>query len=88
MTILEIMKGVLFLRQVQTFIVPALESNLVDIVEDRQGAIKTANNMRSSKQTRHIDIKHHLICDDVDEGKVCVTYVKTEDQDADVPTKP
>ena len=36
---------------------------------------------------RHIDIKHHLIHDAVDEGKVRVTYVKTEDQHADVLTK-
>ena len=42
----------------------------------------------SSKRTRHIDIKHHLIRSAVDEGKVRVTYVKTEDQHADVLTKP
>ena len=87
-TILEIVKEVQFLHQVQAFIVPALESNLVNIVEDNQGAVKTANNIHSSKQTRHVDIKHHLIRDGMDEGKVCVTYVKTEDQHADVPTRP
>ena len=33
----EIVKEVLFLRQTQAFIVPSLESNPVDIVEDNQG---------------------------------------------------
>ena len=63
---------------------PALASNHVDILEDNQGAIKMANNRHSSKRTRYIDIKHRLIRDGVDEGKVRVTYVKTEDQHADV----
>ena len=35
----------------------------------------------------HIDIKPHLIRDAVDEGKVRVTYAKTEDQHAGVLTK-
>ena len=84
----EIVKEVLFLRQVQALIMPALESNPVDIVEDNQGAIKMANNRHPSKRTRHIDIKHHLIRDAVGEGQVRVTYVKTEDQSVDVLTKP
>ena len=85
----EIVKEVLFLRQAQAFIKPAHESNPVDIGEDNQGAIKMGYNRDSSKHTRHIiDIKHHFIHDSVDEGKVRITYVKTEDQRADVPMKP
>ena len=59
----EIVKEVLILRQVQAFIMPALESNHVDMVEDNQGAIKIANIRYSRKRTRHIDIKHHFIRD-------------------------
>ena len=83
----EIVKDVLCLRQVQAFIMPSLESNPVGIVEDNQGAIKMANNRHSSKRTRHIDIKHHII-DAMDEGKVRVTYVKNEDRHADALPKP
>ena len=53
---------------------------------DNRGAIKMTNNKYSSKRTRHIDIKHHLIRHAVDEGKVRVTFVKTEDQHAEVLT--
>ena len=83
----EVVKEILFLRQVQVFIMPSLESNPVEIVEDNQEAIKMANNRYSYKRTRHIDIKHQLIPDAVDERKVRVTYVKTENRHADVPTK-
>ena len=72
----EIVKEVLFLRQVQAFIMPAIESNPVNIVEDNQGATKMTNNRHSSKRAGHIDVKNHLIRDAVDEGKVRVTYVK------------
>ena len=53
----EVAKEVLFLRQVQAFIMPTLESYPVDIMEDNQGTGKKANNKYSSKRTRHIDIK-------------------------------
>ena len=39
----EIVKEVLFLRQVQAFIMPVLESNPVDIVEDNQGSDSRVN---------------------------------------------
>ena len=84
----EIVKEVLFLRHVQAIIMPALEINPVDIVEDNQGTVKIANNKHSSRRTRHIDIKHHLIRDTVNNGKVKVVYVKVEDQHADMLTKP
>ena len=46
------------------------------------------NNRHSSKRTRHIDIKHYFIREAVNEGKVRITYVKTENQHADMLTKP
>ena len=87
MAISEIVKNIIFLCQVQAFIMPALESNPVDIVEDNQGAIKMANNRHSSQRMRHIDIKHHLYRDAVGEKNVHVTYAKSEDQHANVRTK-
>ena len=45
------------------------------------------NGTHSSKRSKHIDIKHHLIRDAVDEGKVRVTYVKTENIHTNALTK-
>ena len=84
----EIMKEVLLLGQVQAVIMPALESSPVEIVDENPGVIKMANNSHSSKRTRHIDVKHYLIRNAMDEGKFFVTYVKTEGQHAGVLKKP
>ena len=47
-----------------------------------------ANNRHSYKRTSHIDIKHQLIPDAVDDRKVRVPYFKTKNRHADVLTKP
>ena len=44
-----IVKEIRFLRQVQAFMMPALERNPVNIVEDSQRVIKMANSRHSSK---------------------------------------
>lgn len=75
----EIVKELFFLCQVQAFIMPALESHPIDIMEDNKGAIKMANHKHSGERTRHIDIKHHIIRDSVDDGKVCIIYVESGD---------
>ena len=51
---------------------------------DYKGTIKMAENMFSSRRTRHIDVKHHLVRDAVDGGIIRVDYVKSGKQHADV----
>ena len=55
--------------------------------EDNQGAIKMANNRFSSRRTRHIDIKNHIVRDAVDSGIISLRYVKSGEQHADILTK-
>lgn len=78
---------VIYLRQVQKFIKPSMESYSVTISEDNQGTIGLANNPIGSKRTKHIDIKHHFIRDMVKE-QINIVYVNTADQHTDVLTKP
>ena len=59
----------------------------VDVFECNEGAIKLAVNKNASHRTKHIDVKHHLVRDGCDAGKVRVVYVRTEDQHADLFTK-
>lgn len=59
----------------------------VTIFEDNQGCIGMAKNCES-KRSKHIDVKHHFIRDHVSNGSVKIEYVKTEDQLADIFTKP
>lgn len=82
-TLAETLKYVRCPRQMEAFIMPTLESYSVTVMEDNQGGIKMAN----SKRTGHIDVKHHVVRNAVDEGKVTIVYVETGSQHADVLTK-
>ena len=83
----EILNETKFLLQVQEFIMPTLRSCTISIMEDNQGAIKMANNKYSSRRTRHIDVKHHIVRDAVEEGLVRIVYVRGEEQHAGILTK-
>ena len=83
----EIVNETKFLCQVQEFIMPTLRSCTVSIMEDNQRAIKMANNKHSSRRTRHIDVKHHIVQDAVEEGMIRIVHVRSEEQHADIPTK-
>ena len=84
----EVVKEVLFLRQVQEFTEPSMRVGAVNVFEDNEGVIKLATNKHASRRTKDIDVKHHLVRDASDARKVSVAYVRTGDQHADLLTKP
>ena len=84
----EVVKEVLFLRHVQEFMEPSMRVGAVNVFEDNEGAIKLATNKHASRRTKRIDVKHHLVRDASDARKVRVAYVRSEDQHADLLTKP
>ena len=59
----EMVKEVLFLRQVQGFVEPSMRVGAVNVFKDNEGAIKLAKNKHASRRTKHIDVKHHLVRD-------------------------
>ena len=54
---------------------------------DNQGAISLAKDNKFHSQTKHIDLRYHFICEAMEEGKINVTYIPTEDNVADIFTK-
>ena len=84
----EVIKEVIFLRQVQEFMEPSMRVGAVNVFEDNEGAIKLATNKHASRRTKHIDVKRHLVRDASDARKVRVAYVRSEDQHEDLLTKP
>ena len=62
-TLSEVVKEVLFLRQVQEFMGPSMRVGAVNVFEDNEEAIKLATNKYASRRTKHIDVKHHLAKD-------------------------
>ena len=46
-----------------------------------------AENRFSSKRTRHVDIKHHIVRDAIEGRVVDIEHVRSEEQHAEVLTK-
>jgi hypothetical protein len=55
---------------------------------DNESAIKIANNPVQHSRTKHIDIRHHFLCDHVARGDIALSHVSTYHQLADIFTKP
>ena len=58
------------------------------ILCDNQGAISLSKNPIKHNRSKHIDIKYHFIRDEVENRRLEIQYVSTEDNVADVFTKP
>ena len=60
----------------------------VNVFEDNEEVIKLAVNKHASRRTKHIAVKHPLVRDACNAGKVRVVSIRTEDQHAYLFTKP
>ena len=60
----------------------------VPLLCDNKSAIQIAHNPVQHNKTKHIEIRHHFIRDHVARGDIGLSYVGTEDQLADIFTKP
>jgi hypothetical protein len=61
---------------------------LLLIVSRDESAIRMADNPFEHSRTKHIDIRHHFLRDHQQKGDIEVFYVSTENQLADIFTKP
>lgn len=62
MAVNEALKEVKFLRQVQASVHETeMELYCVNVMEDNEGAIESANSPISSHRTKHTDVRHHFI---------------------------
>jgi hypothetical protein len=53
-----------------------------------ESAIRMADNPVEHSRTKHIDIRHHFLRDHQQKGDIEVFYISTENQLADIFTKP
>jgi hypothetical protein len=51
---------------------------------DNQGAISLTNNPTQHVQTKHIDVQHHFVREQVENGNVTFEYCSTKDMVANV----
>ena len=54
---------------------------------DNKGAIDLAANPVTGRRSKHIDIKHHAICEYIEEGKISMVRTPTAEMVADGFTK-
>jgi hypothetical protein len=57
------------------------------VYEDNLGAIYLLKNSQISQRTKHIDIRHHYLRDLMDEKRLDVRFVRSEDNPSDIATK-
>ncbi|XP_074283797.1 uncharacterized protein LOC141608335 [Silene latifolia] len=62
--------------------------NCVPILCDNTSAINISKNPVQHSKTKHIDIRHHFLRDNVEKGNISLKFCKTEDQLSDIFTKP
>jgi hypothetical protein len=60
----------------------------VPLLCDNESAVKIANNHVQHSRTKNIDIRHHFLRDHVAKGDIILEGVRSEDQLADIFTKP
>jgi hypothetical protein len=77
----------LFLKQLINEQQPNRINQPIIIYEDNQSSIKTAQNRIHNNRSKHIDVRHHFIREQVEMKNINVEYIPTTDQIADIFTK-
>jgi len=60
----------------------------IPIFVDNQSAIALARNPEFHARTKHIEVRHHYIREKLEDGVIDLKYIPTDDQVADIFTKP
>ncbi|GJQ98767.1 retrovirus-related pol polyprotein from transposon TNT 1-94 [Tanacetum coccineum] len=60
----------------------------IPIICDNKGAIDLSKNHIQHSRTKHIEIRHHFLHDNVQKGNISIEKVSSEDNIADILTKP
>lgn len=85
----EATKEVMWIRQLleQLNIHAWVIKKPVKLLVDNQSAIRIAEKPVSFPLAKHIDVRHHLVREEVEKGEIALEYIKTQDQHADIFTK-
>jgi hypothetical protein len=59
----------------------------MDLLCDNLGAVNLSETTKGHNLSKHIDIKHHFLRDEVASGKVAIHHIPTEQNLADIMTK-
>ncbi|GJV34962.1 copia protein [Tanacetum coccineum] len=60
----------------------------IPVLCDNKGAIDLSRNPILHSRTKHIEIRHHFLCDNVQKGNISIEKVSSKENIADILTKP
>ena len=60
----------------------------IQILGDNEGALNVSKGVSSQKRTKHVDVRYHHIRDEIEQGRISLTYCPTALMRADGFTKP
>jgi hypothetical protein len=60
----------------------------VTVYTDSQSAMSMVVNQRFSNRTKHVEIKYHYVREEATKGNILLKYVSTDENVADMMTKP
>ncbi|CAB1113034.1 unnamed protein product [Ectocarpus sp. CCAP 1310/34] len=83
----DVVKEILFLRQIWRFMLPQVGMPCIPIFEDNQGAIQLAQNPISNSNSKHIDVRHHFLRELIERKEISAIHVPSPYQRADFLTK-
>ena len=84
----ETSKEAVWLQQLVSEISNKKKEVPIPLLCDNQSAIRLVRNPEFHQRTKHIDVKYHFIRDQQEGGKIDLQYIPSDDQLADVFTKP
>ena len=59
----------------------------IPLMYDNTSAVSMGKNPVHQKRTKHIDVRHHFLRDNVEKGNIVLTYCPTDEQIAHIFTK-
>ena len=83
----DVIKEVLFLRQVWRFMLPDAGMSCIPVFEDNEGAVQLARNPITNSNSKHIDARHHFVGDLGIRKETSIIHVTSSFQHADFLTK-
>ena len=86
MAVTEAVKDALWLRQLLSDMV-CLQTSPTLILCDNTGAIDLTSSEEFHARTKHIDVRHHFIKQEIERKHILVDFVGTKEQAADMLTK-
>ncbi len=87
MTTTEAGKKALYISQFLTSLGFRLPNQPVDFRADNKGAILLTENLEFHRRTKHIEVRWHLIREEVEQNGIVISYISTKEMPADRHTK-